>query len=76
MATLLRIYLTLGVSSATAERTFSRLKLIKTYRRTTMGEDRLNNLALISIESNYIKNIDLDVVMDKFKIIKTRRMLL
>jgi len=50
--TLYKIFYTLPVSSATAERSFSRLKLLKTYIRSTMTEDRLSNLAILSIESN------------------------
>lgn len=42
--------LTIGVSSATAERSFSALRRLKTYLRSTMGQDRLTNLALLYIE--------------------------
>ena len=45
-----RIALTLGVSSASAERSFSSLRRIKTYLRSTMTQDRLSNLALLYIE--------------------------
>jgi len=46
LSTLYKIYYTLPISSATAERSFSRLKLIKTYLRSTIAEDRLSNLAV------------------------------
>lgn len=42
---LLHIYATLPISSATAERSFSSLNHIKSYRRSTKGEERLNGLA-------------------------------
>lgn len=45
-----QIALTMGISSATAERSFSSLRRIKTYLRSTMTQDRLSNLALINIE--------------------------
>ena len=45
-----RIALTLGVSSASAERSFSSLRRIKTYLRSTMTQDRLSNLALLYIK--------------------------
>lgn len=51
--TILRCYqiaLTLGVSTATAERSFSSLRRIKTYLRSTMTDDRLSNMALLYIE--------------------------
>jgi hypothetical protein len=47
--TLLKIFATLPVSTATAERTFSVLKYLKSYLRSTMLEDRLNGLALAYI---------------------------
>jgi hypothetical protein len=51
--------LTLPVTSATAERSFSKLKLIKSYLRSTMTNERLSGLALISIERGLAENIDL-----------------
>ena len=51
--TILRCYqiaLSIGVSSATAEKNFSSLGRIKTYLRSTMSQDRLSNLALLNIE--------------------------
>ena len=46
---LLQIFSTSPISIATAERTFSSLKLIKSYLRNTMQEDRLNGLALLYV---------------------------
>ena len=43
----LKIAMTMGVSSASAERSFSSLRRIKTYLRTTMSQERLPNLALL-----------------------------
>ena len=44
---LLRMYLTLPVASATSERTFSALRRLKNYLRSTMKQDRLNNCVLM-----------------------------
>ena len=41
----LKLYLTVAVSIASCERSFSKLKLIKSYLRSTMGESRLSALA-------------------------------
>ena len=38
---LMRIYLTIPVTTATAERSFSALRRIKTYLRSTISEERL-----------------------------------
>ena len=47
---LLKVSVILPVSNAGVERSFSRLKLIKTYLRSTMSQERLSNLSLLSIE--------------------------
>jgi len=52
----LQIVLTLPVSSATTERTFSKLKIIKTRLRTTMTNTRLEDLMLITCEQDLYKN--------------------
>lgn len=43
--TLLKILATLLITTATAERSFSTLRNLKTYLRNTMSENRLNGLA-------------------------------
>ena len=47
---LLQIILTIAVSTVSCERSFSSLKRIKTWLRTTMTEQQLVDLAVISIE--------------------------
>ena len=46
---LLRISLTLPITSCQSERSFNQLKLIKTTRRSTMGESRLSALSIMKI---------------------------
>ena len=46
----LGIYLKMPVTVASGERSFSTLKLIKTYLLSTISQERLNNLAMLSIE--------------------------
>ncbi|XP_063613032.1 zinc finger MYM-type protein 1-like [Penaeus indicus] len=48
----LRIFCTLPVTVASAERPFSKLKLIKNFLRSTMTQDRLNDLAILGKESD------------------------
>lgn len=58
--TLLQLFATLPVTSATPERTFSVLKRLKTYLRATMTEDRLNGFALANINKNDLEYIDVE----------------
>jgi len=55
---------TLPVSVATAERSFSTLRRLKTWTRCTMEEERLSGLALMHVH----KDIDIssDDVIDRF----------
>ncbi|KAJ4434141.1 hypothetical protein ANN_16461 [Periplaneta americana] len=48
----LKLFCTLPVTTATPERSFSTLRYLKTYLRSTMGADRLNALALMFIHKN------------------------
>jgi len=45
------------MTSTEAERSFSTVKRIKTFLRSTMSEDRLSALSMLSIEKLMIKNI-------------------
>ena len=53
-----RILLTIPVTVASGERSFSKLKLIKSYLRSTMSQERLNELAMLSIEKAMVDKID------------------
>ena len=71
--TALRIGLTLPVTVAEAERSFSKLKLIKTYLRSTMSQERLFGLAIISINHTVAQQISYDDVIDDFAAKKARK---
>ncbi|XP_024989249.1 uncharacterized protein LOC112523805 [Cynara cardunculus var. scolymus] len=68
-----RIMLTVHVTVASAERSFSKLKLLKTYLRLSMSQERLNGLAILCIEKDMLDNIDLDVIIDDFASKNARR---
>ena len=51
----------------------STLKNLKTFLRSTMGQERLSSLALMHI--HYHKSVDLDNVVDKFKLKSNRELL-
>jgi hypothetical protein len=69
----LQILLTISVSIASCERSFSKLKLILSYLRASMGQDRLSDLALLSIERNEMEKCDFDEIIDKFATVKSRK---
>lgn len=64
VAVMLQIFATIPVTTATGERSFSALKYIKNYLRSTMGEQRLNGLAHMFINRDI--DIDYDLVIDEF----------
>lgn len=67
------LFLTLPVSVASAERSFSKLKLVKTYLRNTMGQQRLSDLSLISIEHEFVKTLNIDEIINDFAKKNSRR---
>nr|GEW01770.1 putative hAT dimerization domain-containing protein [Tanacetum cinerariifolium] len=68
-----KILLTIPVTVASAERSFSKLKILKSYLRSTMSQDRLNGLAILSIESRFLANVDYDKIIDEFASRNARR---
>jgi hypothetical protein len=53
----LRILLITPTTVASAERSFSKLKLVKNYLRSSMSQDHLVDLARLSIESEIARKI-------------------
>ncbi|PNF24207.1 hypothetical protein B7P43_G16041 [Cryptotermes secundus] len=73
---LIKILLTVPMTTSEAERCFSTLKRIKTLLRSTMNSERLNALAVLSMEKNFLSchpEIK-EKIIDLFAQIKTRRM--
>lgn len=68
-----RILLTIPITVASAERSFSKLKLLKSYLRSTMTQERLNGLALMTIESDILDKIHREDVIEKFISTNIRR---
>lgn len=66
LSTALRLLLTLSVTVASGERSFSALKLIKTYLRTSMSQERLSSLAVLSIEHEVRKTLDTESLITRF----------
>ena len=63
------------VTVASPERYFSKLKLLKSYLRSTMTQESLNGLVTIAIENDVLE-INYEDIIEDFISKNTRRMLL
>ena len=54
------------VTNATGERTFSKLKLLKNRHRSSMAQDRLNSLAIMTTEYDVLQKIDFEDILYDF----------
>ncbi|XP_057469600.1 uncharacterized protein LOC130758655 [Actinidia eriantha] len=61
-----RVLLTIPVTVASGERSFPKLKLIKNYLRSTMSQERMNGLAMLSIEADTANNLDYTSLISTF----------
>jgi len=62
VSVLLQLLVTLPVTTATAERSFSTLKRLKTYLRSSMSDERLTSLSLIHIHAETTPTEALEVI--------------
>lgn len=69
----LRMLLCTPVSNCSTEGSFSCLKRIKTYLRSSTSEERLNYLAVMNIEADITTNIQFDDVIQEFATQQSRR---
>ena len=69
----MQILLTIAVSIASCERSFSELKLIMSHLRATMGQERLSDLPLLSIERVETESTSFEALIDQFAATKARR---
>jgi hypothetical protein len=58
---------------ASAEKSFSKLKLLKNYLRSTMSQEMLNGLATLCIEKRLLDEIDIETIIDDFASRNVRR---
>ncbi|XP_052310914.1 uncharacterized protein LOC112327991 [Populus trichocarpa] len=70
---LIRLVLTLPVSTATTERTFLAMKHVKTVLRNKIEEEFLADSMMIYIERELVEDIDSDSIIDEFYSTKHRR---
>lgn len=67
------IFLTMPITVAGAERSFSKLKLIKNYLRNTCGQERLSSISILSIEKERTKTLNIEKIIDNFANAKSRK---
>ena len=70
---LLRLYLTIPITTCTAERSFSALRRVKTYLRSSMPEERLNNVLLLNVHKEEADSLDLINIAYNFVSANARR---
>jgi len=69
----LRIYLCMMVSNASGERSFSKLRIVKGKLRSSMGQERLNMLALTSTEHELLRSLDFNDTIEELALAKARK---
>lgn len=62
----IQVLLTIAVSVASCERSFSKLKLILSYLRESMGQDRPTDLPILSIGKEVTEELDCEILIDSF----------
>ena len=70
---LVRLLLVNPASSASAERSFSSLRRLKTYLRSTIGQARLNHVAISHIHKTTLDEIEVEELMKQFVMHKDNR---
>jgi hypothetical protein len=68
-----RILFNVLVTVASAERSFSKLKLLKNYLRSTMSQEWLNGLATLCIEKKLLDKVDSNTIINDFASRNVRR---
>ena len=73
VAKVYRLFLTAPPSVCKSERSFSRLKFLKSCVRNTLSEKHLHHLMLLACEKDLTDQLDLQNIVEKWKLMKTRR---
>jgi hypothetical protein len=55
-----------GDCCTSAERSFSKLKLLKNYLRSSISQERSNDIAISCIEKDIIQHIDIETIISDF----------
>jgi hypothetical protein len=63
----------LPVATATVERSFSAMKIVKTRLRNQLGDEFLNDCLVTYIEKNVFDKVDNELIMQRFQNMASRR---
>ena len=61
-----QIYLSVFGTSCEGERSLSTMKRIKNYSRSTMGQEKLTDLSLLCIQSELMRNLNMNDIIHLF----------
>ncbi|XP_076896247.1 uncharacterized protein LOC143549156 [Bidens hawaiensis] len=70
---LIKLSLVLPVATASVERCFSSMKNVKTDLRNRMGDEYMNDSCICYIEREFLQQVSVEEVMQRFQKMKTRR---
>ena len=70
---LIRLALVLPVATATVERVFSGMNIVKNRLRNRMGDQLMNDNLIVYVEKDIFDSIDNEVIMQHFQSMKPRR---
>jgi hypothetical protein len=73
LATAVQILLAAPVSGSSCERSFSRMKLTKSYLHCTVSQDRFTNLAILSVKNEVPSSINFSDVNKVFVVVYDNR---
>ena len=66
VCTLLQLIIVMPATNAISERSFSALKNVKSYLRTTMNQERLNNLMVLFVHQSETEKANLIEIANEF----------
>ena len=66
MCVLVRLILVIPATNAVSERSFSSMKRLKSYLRSTMNQSRLNHVMILHLNKEKVDNLDLDAIGNEF----------
>ena len=70
---LVTLALTLLVATATIERVYSAMIIVKNQLHNRMGDEWMNGSLVVYIKKDIFSNIDNEVIMQRYQCMKTRK---